>query len=138
MLSAEDQLSILALLSKADSHMAPQEMNLLHDVGLRLGLSETQIDELIAHPKLSHQDLNELPEDEKFEHLYSIVQMMKIDKRVHKNEIQFCERIAIKLGFKPGVVADLSAYIFSDPKVTSDREVLRKIAKKNQLDSSGD
>ena len=57
-----------------------------------------------------------------------VIQLMKIDRKVHNSEIEFCEKIAMKLGYKPGVVADLSAYIYSDPSMTTDRKHLRKIA----------
>ena len=42
---------------------------------------------------------------------------MKVDSKIHEKEIEFCERLALKLGYKPGVIADLSAYIYSDPEI---------------------
>ena len=59
-----------------------------------------------------------------------MVQLMKIDGQVFKSEIVFCEDIAQKLGYKKGVVGELSSRIFSDPSITADRDLLKKKALK--------
>jgi hypothetical protein len=40
------------------------------------------------------------------------------------------KQIAEKMGYKKGVVKELSSHIYSDPSITSDREMLRKKAEK--------
>jgi hypothetical protein len=59
---------------------------------------------------------------------------MKIDGKVYKSEIVFCQHIAEKLGYKKKAVAELSKSIYSDPSITSDRDELktrlRKYSKK--------
>ena len=137
MLPVKDQLSILVHLSKVDRVVAEEEKRLLLAVGKRNGLSESEVEDLIDNPN-EIGDLKDLPTDEKFDYLYAIVQLMKIDKKVHQSEIQFCERMAVKLGYKPGVIADLSAYIYSDPTLTSDRRHLRSIADKQLLHRAED
>jgi hypothetical protein len=57
-----------------------------------------------------------------------VIQLMKIDGQVFKSEIVFCEKIAEKLGYKKGVVAELSKNIYSDPSITADRDLLRSNA----------
>jgi hypothetical protein len=71
-----------------------------------------------------------MTEDEKFEHLYYLIQMMKMDGQVFKSEIVFCEGIAEKMGYKKAIVSELSQHIYSDPSITSDRDMLRKKAAK--------
>jgi hypothetical protein len=53
---------------------------------------------------------------------------MKADGKVFRSEIDFCEKVALKLGYKPGVIADLSAYVYSDPNISTKRSFLRSIA----------
>ena len=53
---------------------------------------------------------------------------LKIDRKIFKSEVEFCKDLADKLGFKKGVVAELSSKIYSDPVITSDREALMKSA----------
>lgn len=75
-------------------------------------------------------NLGRFSEDQKFENLYHLIQLMKADGQVFKSEINFCEEIAEKLGYKKGVVAELSSRIYSDPTITSDRTLLIERARK--------
>ncbi len=59
-----------------------------------------------------------------------LIQLMKSDGQVFKSEIHFCETIAEKLGYKKGVVAELSSRIYSDPTITADRNMLMERAHK--------
>ena len=127
MLTVQDQVSILVHLSRADNIVAETEKELIHYLGERLKLGHDEIDDLIENPK-PIPDLRGVPEDERFDYLYNIIQLMKIDGKVTQSEIEFCEKVAIRLGYLPGVVADMSAYIYSDPKITTKRSFLKKIA----------
>ena len=127
MLPVEDQLSVLVHLSKADKHFAEEESELIHRVGKRNGLTIDQIENIIDNPKPITR-LRDLPPDEKFSYLHDIIQLMKVDGKIYQTEIEFCEKIAMKLGYKPGVIADLSAYIYSDPSINTNRNYLRSIA----------
>jgi len=132
MLPVKDQLSILVRLSQVDHNMAEEERKLINAVGKRNGLSPEEIDEIIDDPNEIVR-LLDLPSNEKFDYLYMIIQLMKIDKKVHNSEIEFCEKIAMKLGYKPGVIADLSAFIYSDPTLITDPKHLKSIAEKQLL-----
>lgn len=127
MLSQEDQISILAHLSKADNVVAEEEYKLILYVAKGLGLTEEQATAIMDNPRPIPK-LKTLPPEEKFNYLFNIIQLMKADGKVHSNEIKFCEKIAINLGYKPGVIADLSAYIYKDASINSDRNRLRSIA----------
>ena len=128
MLAVEEQISILVHLSKADNFVAKQESELIHAIGQKHGLSHEEIENIIDNPRPIANDMTNLPPDEKFEYLFNIVQLMKIDKKVYQKEIDFCEKMALRLGYKPGVIADLSAYVYSDPSIMTKRSVLRSIA----------
>ena len=53
-----------------------------------------------------------------------------VDGQVFKSEIVFCEEVAGRLGYKKGVIGELSSKIYSDPSITADRESLKKKAQK--------
>lgn len=127
MLPVEDQLSLLVHLSRVDNHVAKEESELIHSIGSRLNLTADQIENIIDNP-LPIGELRNLPPEEKFEYLFNIIQMMKIDKKVYQKEIEFCEKIAMKLGYKPGVISELSAFIYSDPTIVTKKSYLRSIA----------
>jgi len=123
------ELNILINLAASDSKIEEKESKLIHMVGKANGLTKEEVDELIKNP-LPVGDMSALTSDEKFEHLYYLIQMMKMDGQVFKSEITFCEKIAEKMGYKKGIVAELSSNIYSDPSITADRNMLRKKAEK--------
>ena len=128
-LNTKAQLNMLINLAASDSRIEEKESKLIHLIGTANGLTKDEVNQLIEKP-LPITDLNTMTTDEKFEHLYNLIQMMKMDGQVFKSEILFCENIATKLGYKRGVVAELSSHIYSDPSITADRAMLRKKAEK--------
>lgn len=125
----KSELNILINLAASDSTIEEREAKLIHMVGKANGLTKEEVDELIKNPQ-PIGTISALTSDEKFEHLYYLIQMMKMDGQVFKSEITFCEQIAEKMGYKKGIVAELSQHIYSDPSITADREMLRKKAEK--------
>lgn len=126
----KEQLNVLIQLAASDSNVADKEAKLIKMIGVSNGVPADEIDEMLKNPSKPIGDLSSLTDDQKFEHLYHVVQMMKIDGQVFKSEIVFCEDIAARLGYKKGVVAELSSKIYSDPSITADRETLKKKAQK--------
>ncbi len=118
---------MLVHLSKADNYIDESESKMLHFLGKVKGLTENEVEMIIDNP-LPIGDLIELAPEEKFEYLFSVIQMMKIDGKVFKCEIDYCKKIADKLGYKPSVIADLSAYIYSDPEINTKKSFLKSIA----------
>jgi uncharacterized tellurite resistance protein B-like protein len=123
----KNELNILINLAASDSKIEERETKLIHMVAKANGLTREEADEMINNPQ-PIENVSGLTPDEKFEHLYYLIQMMKMDGQVFKSEITFCETIAEKMGYKKGVVAELSQHIYSDPSITSDRDLLRKKA----------
>lgn len=122
-----DQISLLAQLSKVDNDLDQLEINMIHYIGKLHGFSEAQIDSVIDKPT-KVGDLSSLEDDVRFEYLFNLVQLMKIDGRVTNSEIDYCEKLALRLGYRVGVISELSSYIYKDPKITTDKEILKKIA----------
>ncbi|MEX2336092.1 MAG: TerB family tellurite resistance protein [Fulvivirga sp.] len=126
----KEQLNVMIQLAASDNKVADKEAKLIYMIGESNGLTREEVSEMLKNPKRPIGDLNGLTEDQKFEHLYHVVQLMKADGQVFKSEIVFCEDIANRLGYKTGVIKELSTKIFSDPAITSDREVLKERAQK--------
>ncbi|WP_237390652.1 tellurite resistance TerB family protein [Fulvivirga sediminis] len=126
----KEQLNVLIQLAASDNEVAEKEAKLIHIIGQSNGVSKEEIDEMLKNPERPIGDLSMLTPDQKFEHLYHVVQLMKVDGQVFKSEIVFCQDIAERLGYKKGVIAELSSKIFSDPSITADREMLKNKAQK--------
>lgn len=125
----KDQLNVLIQLASSDNSVADKEAKLIHMIAKVNGISHEEVDHMLKNPT-PIGDLANLTEDQKFEYLYNVVQLMKIDGQVFKSEIVFCEEVAAKLGYKKGVIGELSSRIFSDPSITADRGMLQSKAGK--------
>jgi uncharacterized tellurite resistance protein B-like protein len=125
----KEQLNILINLAASDQNVAEKEAKTIHMIGKANGISKEVIDEMLKNP-MPIGDLSAFTEDQKFENLYHLIQLMKSDGQVFKSEINFCEEIAEKLGYKKGVVGELSSRIYSDPSITADRNMLMNRAHK--------
>ena len=127
MLSTKEQINILVHLSMADNHLAEEESKMIHKVGERNGLSKDEIDQIIDNPR-PIPALADLPPDQKFDYLYSVIFLMKVDGKIFQSEIKFCEKVASAMGYKPSVIANLSAYIPSDDSIEIDKQALLEVA----------
>ncbi len=125
----KSELNILINLAASDNKVEEKEAKLIHTIAKANGISKEEVEVMIKSPKPIH-NVSGMTQEEKFEHLYYLIQLMKMDGQVFRSEIIFCEQMAEKLGFKKGVVSELSANIYSDPSITSDRDMLWKKASK--------
>jgi len=125
----KEQLNVLINLAASDRNVGEKEAKVIHLIGKANGLSKDEIETMMKTPK-PIGDLSAFSEDQKFENLYHLIQIMKSDGQVFKSEIHFCEQIAEKLGYKKSVVGELSTRIYSDPTITADRKLLFERAHK--------
>jgi uncharacterized tellurite resistance protein B-like protein len=126
------QLNILIQLATIDGSLSGKERKLIEHYAKVNNVGEEQIKDILNKPE-PVANLEYLSEEERFEYLYMVIQLMKVDGQVFKSEIDFCERIAEKLGYKAKVVSELSKNIYSDPSITSDREMLSTKAAKYRV-----
>ncbi|MBV6639221.1 MAG: TerB family tellurite resistance protein [Cyclobacteriaceae bacterium] len=126
-------LQSLVQLALADHKFDREEQVWIYSIGKANKVKEKDIDDLIksemAKKSAEPISFSALSFDERFEYLYNLIQLMKIDNEVFLSEINYCEGLADMLGFQKAVVKKLSARIYSDPSITSDRELLKKQAK---------
>jgi uncharacterized tellurite resistance protein B-like protein len=123
------ELNVLINLAASDSNVAARESKLIHSIGNANGISKEDVEKLLKNPK-PIGSIDTLTPDEKFEHLYHLIQLMKMDGQVFRSEIVFCEHIAEKLGFKKFVVGEISQHVYSDPTITADRDMVKAKAMK--------
>lgn len=119
----KEQLNVLINLAASDRTVGEKEAKVIHMIGKANGLTKDEVEAMMKNPK-PVGDLSTLSEDQQFENLYHLIQLMKSDGQVFKSEIHFCEQIAEKLGYKKAVVGELSSRIYSDPTITADRKLL--------------
>ena len=125
----KEELNTLINLAASDKNVTEQEAKLIHMIGKANGIAKAEIDTMLQNPK-PIKSISTLTADQKFEHLYFLIQLMKMDGQVFRSEIVFCEDIADRLGYKKGVVAEISQFVYSDPSITADREMIMQKASK--------
>lgn len=130
-MNIRSQLSMLIGLANIDNDFADDEKDMIYMVGKANGIEESEIEELLKKPE-PLPEVSTMSDDEKFEYLFNVVQLMKIDKEVFLSEVKYCEDVAVKLGFKKAVIAELSSKIYSNPAITSNKESLKKAVLKYQ------
>jgi uncharacterized membrane protein YebE (DUF533 family) len=123
------ELNVLINLAASDRNVADRESKLIHMIGKANGIPTEEINNMLKNPK-PIDDISSLTNDEKFTHLYYLIQLMKMDGQVFRSEVVFCEQIAEKLGYKKSVVAEISQHVYSDPSITADRDMVKKKAEK--------
>ncbi|HNT50737.1 MAG TPA: hypothetical protein PKK67_09125, partial [Cyclobacteriaceae bacterium] len=77
----------------------------------------------------SHETIlaKELTNNQKFEYIFNLVQLMKMDERLYEEEIKFCANTATKLGYKPEVMFELMLKIKSTEMTTEEKTTLQKL-----------
>ena len=97
------QLNILIQLAEADKHFAKIEREMIFKIANDRKFPEKEVLELIKNPE-PIDSLGALSPDQKFDYLISCIELVFVDQNVFESEIIFCKNIAIKLGFKKGVI----------------------------------
>ncbi|WP_420317242.1 TerB family tellurite resistance protein [Ekhidna sp.] len=130
-MSIKAKLSVLVQLANIDGDFAGEERDLIYMIGKANGISADEINNMVENPE-PLPPLSTMSEEDKFEYLFHLVQLMKIDSQVYLSEIKFCEELAEKLGFKRNVISELSARIYSDPAIASDVASLKREVRKHR------
>lgn len=109
------QLNILIQLAEADKHFSKIERDKIFEIAAKRNFPEELVRDLIKNPE-PIESFGALSDDQKFEYLFSCIDLMLLDKRIFESEINFCRNIAIKLGFYKSVVDFLQSEINMRPK----------------------
>lgn len=130
----KNHLKALIQLSMIDRDFGEPEKTYVYTIGKANRVPEKEIDDLVnevvAEKENSEINYQGLLTEERFDFLYDIIQLMKIDGDVFLTEIKYCESVAEKLGYDKKVVKKMSSRIYGDPSITGNREALMKEANK--------
>lgn len=131
----KNHLKALIQLSVVDRSFDEPEKSYVQTIGKANKVTEEEIQELVSEV-INAKDAVEvnyegLLSDERFDYLYDIIQLMKIDGEVFLSEIKYCEELAEKLGYDKKVVKKMSSRVYGDPSITTNRDALIKMANKH-------
>lgn len=130
---ALNQMKLLISLAQIDGIVAPRERNYIINIGRANNFYPDQVQPLFEqrHTLIVPSDLTD---DQKFDYLFSLVQLMKIDERMYKEEIMFCSKIAANLGYESQVMFDLLLHVkaaaMTEQEMASLKSLVQKYLKK--------
>ncbi|MFY0627677.1 MAG: TerB family tellurite resistance protein [Reichenbachiella sp.] len=119
-----EQLTALTLLAKSDETIDESELNLIFRVGRANKMEDSEIQGIIDNPG-TLGSLDDLTADEKFEFLFSIIQLMKADDEIFNAEIDYCNQIAVKLGYGMGAVMEMYPHVHKNLVIKKEKDLLR-------------
>ena len=126
---ALNQMKLLISLAQIDGAVAPRERNFIINIGRANNFYPDQVVPLFdqRHNLIIPEDLGD---DQKFDYLFSLVQLMKIDERMYREEIMFCSKIAATLGYDQQVMFELLLHVKSVAMTEEEVVELKKLVQK--------
>lgn len=109
-MSALAQMKLLINLAQIDGSVAGREKNYIINIGRANGIYPDEIYPLFdqKHEVIVPENLSK---ESKFQYIVTLVQLMKIDERMYKEEIMYCSTIANKLGYQKEVMFELMLHV---------------------------
>lgn len=100
----------LIAMARIDDHLHDAEIDFVYKIGIKYGLKKKQITTI-----LNEQDhiIAEIPSDpeERLDQMHDLVGMMLADGLVEMVELEFCDDMARKMGFKTEIVHRLIEFM---------------------------
>jgi hypothetical protein len=123
------QMKLLINLARIDGQVADREKFYIVSIGRANGIYPDQIIPLFEqrHELIIPEDLDA---DQKFSYIFSLVQLMKIDERMYKEEIMFCTKIAASLGYEQQVMFDLMLHVKGETMAQDEIDALKVLTLK--------
>lgn len=121
-----NQLRVLIQLALIDGELDASELRVVEEIAARQSLDTTSIQELISVEKGNTPVLDNLSNDDKFEYMYSLVELMKVDGRMQEKEIKYITFLATKLGYDEAVLFELVTKVHTNKSIEMDKEMLKR------------
>lgn len=116
------KLNLLIQLAESDKHFAKSERELIYRIAKDRNFSEEDVNQLIKNPE-PIGSLGALSTEQKLDYLLTSIELMFADQKIFDSELTFCRNVAIKLGFKKGIID-----YFVENFEKKDREELKQTA----------
>jgi uncharacterized tellurite resistance protein B-like protein len=125
-MNALSRMKLLISLAKIDGQVADKEKNHLITIGRANGIYPDEIYPLFTQ---THEVVvpGNLSDDQKFDLIFSLIQLMKLDERMYREEIKFCGQVAGRLGYNKQVMFELLSHVKSGAMQADEMDSLKKL-----------
>jgi len=120
------QLKFLINLARIDQVIGDKERQFIIRIGQANHLLIAEILPLFSSEHADVVPAN-LTNEEKFDYLLSLIQLMKIDEKIYYNEIKYCADVASALGYRKEVLFELMLNVQSANMESDEIEALKKL-----------
>lgn len=119
------QLKLLVNLARIDGDVAERERKYISTIGQANSVPVNEVNALFEqeHDVIIPDDLTG---EQKFNYIFSLVQLMKIDERLYKDEIQYCSKVASRLGYEEPVLFELMLHVRGAMEA-GEKQVLKRL-----------
>ncbi len=125
-MEAIQQLKLLINLARIDGDVAAKERQFIINIGQA---NHLLVSEILPH--FSDEDPVMVPADlsaeEKFGFIFHLVQLMKIDEKLYREEMKYCAELAAKLGYRKEVLFELMLKVKNAAMEADEVEALKKL-----------
>ena len=128
-MDALEQMKLLINLAQIDGSVAQREKNYIVNIGRANGIYPDEVEPLFEK-EIAIKVPRGLSDDDKFDCIYTLVQLMKIDERMYQEEIKFCSEIATRLGYDKQVMFELMLQVKSAGQSGAEKKALKDTVQK--------
>ncbi|MBL7968731.1 MAG: hypothetical protein JNK09_17115 [Prolixibacteraceae bacterium] len=122
----------LIQIANADGKIDDAEMQMLYRMGSKLGLTQTEVDDLLKSTgKSAYIPPYEL--SKRFEQLYDVIKMVYADGEIDDKEMKMASALAIKSGFAEEDLSVLLSVLVEGIKAGEDEEDLFNRFRKKRM-----
>ncbi len=120
------QMKLLVNLARVDGEVAEKERQYIINIGQANHMLIAEILPMFSgdHEVVTADDLSG---EEKFDYIFHLVQLMKIDGKLYRDEIKYCAQVAANLGFSQDVLFELMLKVKSTAMEKDELESLKKL-----------
>lgn len=120
------QLKLLVNLARVDGEVAEKERQYIINIGQANHMLVAEILPLFSNDH-SLVIPDNLTEEQKFNYIFPLVQLMKIDEKIYRNEIKYCAQVAARLGYREEVLFELMLNVKGASLEKDEMDSLKKL-----------
>ncbi len=118
-------------LAQVDGNVSGSELALIYKIAVAKGVTMFEVEQMIQNPPQQAEDLEELSNDDRFEFIYTIILMIKMDGKLDEREFDACKKYAEVLGYHHDVISQLMTMIESDFELSENKQALKQEIQKH-------
>lgn len=118
-------------LAQVDGNVSGSELALIYKIAVAKGVPMFEVEQMIQNPPQQAEDLEELSNDDRFEFIYTIILMIKMDGKLDEREFDACKKYAEVLGYHHDVISQLMTMIESDFELSENKQALKQEIQKH-------